>query len=53
MTLIYPHDMPTLYIEFAKLAPLYQLNRLNMIMHGWTLWSVGQIKADHLISALK
>lgn len=40
-------------IEFAKTAKRDQFKRLNVIMHGWTLWSSGKINAEEVKLFLK
>lgn len=52
MSLIYSYDMPKMFTEFSKDAPSLNIPRINIVMHGWTLWSVGQIKSLDLIKAL-
>lgn len=45
LKIVYDHDIPRLFVEFARNAPANKLNRINLIMHAWALWSVGQLKA--------
>ena len=44
--------MPKLFVDFSKSSPQLGINRLNIIMHGWSLWSVGQIKSEDLVKGL-
>jgi hypothetical protein len=52
MFIIYSHDMPQIFVEFAGLAPQKGIPRINLVMHAWTLWSVGQINANDIINGL-
>jgi len=34
--------------EFAVIGKQQHIKRINMVMHGWTLWSAGKISADEV-----
>ena len=53
-TLIYPGHLKDFLVRFAGiLADTCDLEiRLNLIMHLWTLWSLGQITNDEIIPVL-
>lgn len=39
--------------QFAKSATQTNIKRLNLVMHGWTLWSAGLINADDVSNFLQ
>ncbi len=50
--IVYVHDMPNLFVEFAAIAQKKGIPRINFVMHAWTLWSVGQIASQDLARGL-
>jgi hypothetical protein len=44
--------MPHLFIEFSGIAERKGIPRINLVMHAWTLWSVGQISAEDVLKGL-
>lgn len=52
MGIVYLMDLPGLFWEFAGIAFRAGVPRINLVMHAWTLWSVGQIGASDVIKGL-
>ena len=44
--------MPKIFVEFSEIAQKKGIPRINLVMHAWTLWSVGQINSNDVIKGL-
>lgn len=45
--------MNNLLKTFAKTAKENGINRINLLMHAWTLWSAGRIDANDVTTFLQ
>lgn len=52
LSIIFKHDIPKLFVEFAKTAREKKIPRINFVMHAWTLWSVGVISDTDITKGL-
>lgn len=52
LSIIYVHDMPNLFVEFSGMIQKKGIPRINLVMHAWTLWSVGQISSNDVVRGL-
>jgi hypothetical protein len=40
-------------LDFSIIAKKEGIKRINVIMHGWTLWSSGKITSDEVTQFIK
>jgi hypothetical protein len=52
VSIIFSFDVPRIFVNFSGLAALIGIPRINLVMHAWTLWSVGQISSGDVITGL-
>lgn len=45
--------MPDLFVKFSGMIYQKGIPRINLVMHAWTLWSVGQISSNDVVRGLQ